>query len=1057
VDEAEIVVEETPKRRRRRRWPWVAAFFLFLILAGLLILWLLRFTIAADYIDRELEKRGVRATYDVKRIGFRRQRLENLVIGDPARPDLTARWVEVELDWAGFAYPKIGLITARGVRLRGRVVNGRVSLGEVDKLLPPPTGAPFRLPNQRIDVADAAIGLETPAGNVGIGLSGRGNLSNGFRGHMAAVSHQLSVGECVIAAPHARVQVSVDRHRPTFTGPLRLDSMICEDDFAILAPRFDAQVQLSEGFNAWRGQTRLAAARLAAGPNRLAALRGTVSFAGDFLSTRGRLDVASNEAAVSRFRASGVQLAGEYQVSPRRGHVALDGDLALSGFTAPGALRPVAAALRSAGGSPVGPIGEQLAAALLRAGEGGATARAHLRLLNRDGRGTAQFEDLDFAARSGARLRATSGSGITYAWPSGLIRSDGAFALSGGGLPTARFTIRQAKAGGAIEGTGTVSPLAAGTSRLALGPIRFVAEPSGATRIDTTAVIDGGFDGGRVQGLSVPISGRLAGGGFAFGERCAPASFRRLEVETLVIGPSRLALCPTGRALVWRAPGGAIQGGSEVRNVRLAGTLGRSPIALDAARLRLGLGERAFTGSGVTVRLGRDPGLHRLQVAELAGRFVGRDVEGTFRGLSGKLAAVPLLISDGTGRWSVRRGDLSLAGSVRVADERDPDRFYPMVSDDFRLTLAENRIRTTATLRHPESGTRIVDTAIAHDLRSGTGAADLSVPGIAFSLDGLQPEDLTRLTVGAVALVEGTLRGTGRIDWRPGSTTSSGTFSTEDMNLAAAFGPVEGLTTSVHFTDLLRLESAPGQVAQIDMIRAGIDVANGTLRYQLRPGSLVQVEGGQWPLWGGELLLQPTLLDFSRPSTKYLTFQVVGVDAEKVIENAALTSIELTGIFDGVLPMEFDVRGGRIVGGRLEARPGGGTLSYVAPVDRANMPIGGRIAFDALRSIRYNRLEIQLDGALAGEFLSRIRLDGLTLATRQNWLVRRFANIPFRFNITVRGPLRAVIGITRDMKDPSTLIQPVLPEALQGLPTTVTTITEEPATITEEKESEKQP
>ncbi len=1050
MDEADTVEIEAPvERRRRRRWPWVLASLLLLILAALLILWLLRFTIAADYIDRELEKRGVRATYDVKRIGFRRQRLENLVIGDPRRPDLTARWVEVELSWGGFAYPKVALITARGVRLRGRVVNGRVSLGEVDKLLPPPTGAPFRLPNQRIDVADAAIGLETPAGTVGIGLSGRGNLSNGFRGHMAALSRRLTVGECVISAPNAQVRVAVDRHRPTFTGPLRLEQMVCEDDFAILAPRFDARVQLSESFNAWRGESRLAAARLAAGPNRLAALRGSISFAGDFLDTRGRLDVASNEAAVSRFRASGMRLAGDYQLSPRRGHVALEGDLALDGFTAPGALRPAAAALRSADGTPVGPIGAQLADALLRASEGGAAARARLHLLNRDGAGSVRFENLDLAVRSGARIRAAGGSGITYNWPSGLIRTDGDFALSGGGLPSARFTLRQARAGGAIQGTGTVAPLAAGSSRLALGTIRFVAEPSGATRIDTTAVIDGAFDGGRVQGLSVPIRGRLAGGGFAFGESCAAASFRRLEVETLVLGPSRLALCPTGRALVWRAPGGAVEAGAEIRRVRLAGRLGRSPIALDAARVRLGLGRRSFAGSGVTVRLGEGTGLHRLQVADIAGRFVGRDVQGTFTGMSGKLAAVPLLLSEGAGRWSIRGGDLEVAGRVRVADERDPDRFYPMVSDDFRLVLAENRIRTTGWFKHPESGTRIVHATIAHDLRTGTGGADLDVPGIAFALDGLQPEDLSRLTVGAVALVEGTVRGSGRIDWRPGVTSSSGTFSTEGMNLAAAFGPVEGLTTSVHFTDLLRLESAPGQVARIDMIRAGIDVANGTLRYQLRPGSLVQVEGGQWPLWGGELLLQPTLLDFSRPTTKYLAFQVVGIDAAQVVDNAGLTSIELTGIFDGVLPMEFDVRGGRIVGGRLEARPGGGTLSYVAPIDRANMPLGSRIAFDALRSIRYNRLEIQLDGALAGEFLSRIRLDGLTLATRQNWLVRRFANLPFRFNITVRGPLRAVIGITRDMKDPSILIQPVLPEELQGLPTTVTTI--------QEQESEVQP
>lgn len=1048
MNEAETVELEAPKRRRR--WPLWLGGVLFLILLGLLVAWLLRFSIASDFIDREFESRGVQATYEVKSIGFRRQRIENLVIGDPRRPDLTARWVEIELSWGGFRYPKVGLITARGVRLRGRIVNGRVTLGQVDKLLPPPSGAPFRLPNQRIDVADAAIGLETPAGQVGIALSGRGNLSNGFRGHMAAVSHRISVGECVIAEPSASVRVAVDAHRPTFTGPLRLDRMQCEDDFAMLAPRFDAQVTLSEGFDSWRGRTRFAAARMAAGPNRLARLRGAMTFQGNFLDTRGRIDLASGDAAVARFRASGTRIIGDYALSPRRGHVGLDGDLALSGFTIPGVLRPAAAALRSAEGSPVGPIGAQLGAALLRASEGGASARTRVRLYNRDGAGNAQFSDLDLMARSGARLRATGGSGITYSWPTGLIRTDGAFTLSGGGLPRASFTLRQARPGGPIQGVGTVAPMAAGSSQLAFGAIRFVAGPDGETRIDTNAIVSGSFDGGRVEGLSIPIRGRLAGGGFAFGETCAPASFRRLEVETLVIGPTRLALCPTGRALLWRTPGGAVQGGSEIRNARLAGTLGRSPIAVDATRLRLGLAGRSFSASGITARLGREPGVQRLQVAELSGRFVGRDVVGTFAGLSGKLAAVPLLIADGAGRWQVQRGDLMMTGSVRVSDERDPARFYPMVSDDFRLTLAENQVRITGWFKHPDSGTRILQAVVDHDLRNGTGGATLDVPGITFALDGLQPEDLTRLTVGAVALVDGTVRGSGRIDWRPGVTTSTGTFSTEDMNLASAPGPIEGLTTTVHFTDLLRLESAPGQVARIDMIRAGIDVANGTLRYQLRPGSLVQVEGGQWPLWGGELLLQPTLLDFSQPTTKSLTFQVVGVDAAQFIDTSGMTSIELTGIFDGVLPMEFDVRGGRIVGGRLEARPEGGTISYVGVVNRAEMPLGTRFAFDALRSLRYNRLDIRLDGALAGEFLSRIRLDGITLASRQNWLVRRFANIPFRFNITVRGPLRAVIGITRDMKDPSILIQPVLPEELQGLPTTVTT-------IQEEQESEVQP
>ena len=1052
MDETETVELERP--RRRRRWPYALAVIGILIALAFLIAWLLRFSIASDFIDREFERRGVQATYTVKRIGFRRQRVENLVIGDRRAPDLTARWVEIELSWGGFRRPKVALITARGVRMRGRIVNGKVTLGQVDKLLPPPTGAPFRLPDQRIDVADAAIRLETPGGPVGIALAGRGNLSNGFRGHLAAVARTLRFGECAIRSPRSTVAVSVARHRPSFSGPVTIEAIACEDGFALASPRFDVEVTLSEAFSSWRGRTRIAAAAMRAGPHRLAAPRGSLTVDGNIRDMRGELDIASAAASVAPFRAGATRVTGSYALSPRHGDVALDGEIALRGLTVPGALRPAAAALRSARGSPVGPIGDRLAAALILASEGGGDARARIRVVNRDGRGSVQFASLDFAARSGARLRGVGGSGITFGWPSNLLRTDGDFALSGGGLPTARFALRQARPGGPIQGVGRIAPMTASSSRLSFGEVRFTASPDGTTRIDTRAVVSGPFRGGRVDDLAIPLRGRLAGGGFAFGEGCVPASFRRVQVEDLVIGPTRLPLCPSGRALVWKTPGGRVQGGAELRGARFAGALGRSPIALAASRVRFSLSESRFQASGVAVQLGRDIGVHRLRIAEMTGRFGPGGAGGDFSGLSGKLAAVPLLIGEGSGRWRVHRGDLSLEGRVQVADEREPSRFHPLVSNDFRLTLAESRIHATGWLEHPASGTRVLHATIDHDLRNGTGRASLDVPGIAFSVDGLQPEDLTRLTVGVIALVQGTVTGRGEIAWRPGSTTSSGIFSTEGMNLAAAFGPVEGLTTTVQFTDLLRLESAPGQVARIDMIRAGINVANGSLRYQLRPNSQVQIEGGQWPFAGGQLLLQPTLLDFSKPETRYLTFQVVGLQAAQFIDQSGLTAIELTGTFDGVLPMQFDVRGGRIVGGRLEARPGGGTLSYVGLVNRADMPLGGRLAFDALRSLRYSRLEISLDGALAGEFLSRIRLDGITLATRQGWLVRRFANIPFRFNITVRGPLRAVVGITRDMKDPSILIQPVLPEALQGLPTTVTTLQNEESEVSNESERE---
>src|SRR5687768_526220 len=187
----ERVEEESIEIVRQRRWPRrlgiALSLFLLLILVALVAVWIMRVRLASNYIDRELARRGVQASYEVKRIGFGTQILENLVIGDPRRPDLTARQVRVQI-LIGLTGPRVGLITARGVRMRGRIVDGRLTLGQIDRLLPPPSGLPFRLPDQRVDLADVALALDTPNGPLALGLSGRGNLSDGFRGRLALVS-----------------------------------------------------------------------------------------------------------------------------------------------------------------------------------------------------------------------------------------------------------------------------------------------------------------------------------------------------------------------------------------------------------------------------------------------------------------------------------------------------------------------------------------------------------------------------------------------------------------------------------------------------------------------------------------------------------------------------------------------------------------------------------------------------------------------------------------------------------------------------------------------------
>ncbi len=1039
------------RRRRRSGWRWFALALLLLLLSAVAIVWLSRIRIASGFVEREFARRGVQATYKVTRIGFRTQRIENLVIGDPRRPDLTARWVEVDVT-LGFRRIRADIIRARRVRLFGRLENGKLRLGEVDKLMPPPTGKPFRLPNQRVEVADVGIGIDTPAGRVGLGLEGAGNLAYSFEGKVAAVSRALAFGEdCRLDRPRLFAEVRTEEEQPSFKGPLRADRVSC-GGVDLTQPSFALDTTLYAGLDGARGNAGIRVPELRSGGHSLRGVDGLLTFAGGAQQVRGRMNLRAAGASVGDYRSGRAALNGRFAVAPKAGQASFFGDLAADDVSAPGSLRAVEAVLASADGTPVEPIADALAAAVRRVGER-FDARASIRVANADGAGTARVESLRAASRSGARVTFAGRTGVTYSWPADAVRIDTDLALSGGGLPITRLSLTQPRAGAPIRGVAQVAPMAADGARLQLGRIAFTASGGGQTRIETTATLSGPFNDGRVDGLVLPINGRFGGGGLAFGEGCTPVSFQSLRAGGLRLGRTRLPLCPTGRALVWRGPGGALAGGALVRNPRLAGTLGQSPISFAASQVRLSLADPGFTSSGVGIRLGRADAVNRLNLATLSGRFNAQGVVGRFAGGDGKLANVPLLLSDGGGGWSVQGGEVAVNGAMTVSDVNDPPRFFPLLTNDFRLTLDNNQIAAAGWLLDPENGTRVTLATIRHDLRAGRGKALLDVPGIRFG-ENYQPEELTRLTTGVVALVNGVLKGQGQIGWGPEGTTSTGTFSTENMSLAAAFGPVEGLSTRIDFTDLLGLTTAPGQLANIGVIRTGIDVFDGNIRYQLLPGQRVRVEAGRWPFAGGELVLEETILDFSRPSMKRLVFRVVGLDAERFIAQMEFSNITATGTFDGTIPMEFDQTGGRIVGGRLVARPEGGTLSYIGELTDKQLGTYGKLAFDALKSLRYSKLTINLDGDLAGEFVAGIELDGIardpaltsvgTGGGISGMVARRalgqLAKIPFEFNITIRGPFRALIGTARSLEDPSNLIQTALPAELRKQPSLKTTV-----------------
>ena len=1016
---------------RRRRFGRIAMFVALAFLVVLIIaiggVWIERQPIATHYLKGEFERRGVTASYHLDRVGLRTQEVSNLVIGDPKRPDLVARFAHIETRLKLNGTFEVYRIVARGVRLRGRLVHGRISWGQVDKMMPPPSNKPFALPEFVLDVADSSISLATPYGPVGLALQGNGKLSGGFTGRAAIASQRIAPGRCAATDLRANVAVAVVARHPRIEGPVTAESFACPASrFLVGAPRFDAKASFNESFTSIDGSGRMAMTSLVAGANGLANFIGDISFKGALDDVSGGVKLSAQKSRMGTIFADRTRLNGRYHLNGKIGTFDMAGQYAAdSASLSPSMFAGVTEPLAAAAKTPIGPVATAMANAVMRTAKN-FNSSGRITVVNFPGGGAARINEANVIGPAGARARVFGGSGVTYYWPSGGLRIDGNLETAGGGLPQARVTLRQPRAGAPMSGVAEIAPYSAGGQTLSLAAMHFGPGPGGSTALSTVAQLDGNFPGGRVRALRLPIQGQVGkGGSFAFGTSCAVVSFDYLRMSSLQLGSTRLPVCPVGRAIVSKSPSGPVLASARMPSPVLNGRLGSSPFHLQAASGLLTGQQFGFDKLGM--RLGRETSPILFDAARLNGRF-GRDLSGNFTGASATIGEVPLLLSDGVGKWLYRNKDLVVESSAMVSDRNPDPRFYPLKTDNLHLAIAGDYVRATGALHHPATGALVTDVSIEHQLSSGAGHAILDVPGLAFG-PNFQPDELTRLTEGVVALVNGTVKGRGRIDWASGGkVTSTGDFATAGMDLAAPFGPVTGLTTSVHFTDLLEMESAPHQVATIATINPGITVTDGVIHYQLLPHNLVRIERGEWPFMGGRLILHETILNFGSPSAKRLTFELQGFDAKMFIDSLGFQGIEITGTFDGVLPMIFDENGGRIVGGRLDSRPPGGRLHYTGTKPEG---LVAGTAVNLLSDIRYRSMIIRLDGDLAGEFATRLTVDQVSLGPSHGLLAglvrSAFSKLPIRLNVNINAPFRALIQMGKAFKDPTQVIAPVMP------------------------------
>jgi translocation and assembly module TamB len=1007
------------------RWRWRVSIVLGVLLALVAgLAWFNRVEIAGSFIDDTLVQYELEASYEIEDIDTQRQVITNLVIGDPQLPDLTADRVTLLVSYT-YGPPAIGKLVVENPRLFGSFKEGQLSFGSLDKLLFAESEEPAGLPSLNLTVVDGRARIESDYGVIGAKVEGEGQLDDGFAGKLAATAPGLGIEGCSAQEATLYGDVTSADGRLSFDGPLRFREAECQGNRARSAD-IGVLMTLAQDLGSIEGDLAIGAIGLSSGEIALAKLGGSADVAWAFdgeLSLRHQLEgtrLTTPYGAVAALGADGTLRSRENFARSEWTSRVTGGDIDLGTALSSEALTQ---AREAASGTFAGELLGKLEAGFSGAAKGSAFA-GDISVRTDEGSVRAVVPEARLRAASGETLLALSRLSYNTSSEGQPERLTGNILTGGVGLP--RINARLQPAGeGEISMRMTMAEYREGENAFSVPRLEARRDASGVIRFSGIARAEGILPGGNLQGLEFPMEGRYSSGsGLAFGTRCLDARIEGLETNGVVLAPQNLSVCPDdGKPLL--AYRGSLEVAAQLSDFSLAGSQGGSPLSVSAAKAVLRY-PGASRIEALSAKIGTGDNAVQFAADTLEGDFEN-GLSGRFNGAEAALSIVPLDLTDLSGQWSFADNVLTVSdGAFTLSDRMPADaieaRFEPLQAKDAVLTLADGLIRAETALVNPWSGRRVTNVMISHDLEAGEGRADITVPGIRFD-EGFQPEELTPLTKGLIAFVDGEIAGEGLVEWNGDDVTSSGSFSTESFDFAAAFGPVRGVRGTIEFTDLLSFTTAPAQLATIASVNPGVEALGGRVVYSIENGTLITVEDGRWPFMGGELILRPVELDYGGGKGQNYIFEMVGLDAATFVTQMELANISATGKFDGTIPIIFDAQGnGTIQGGLMISRPPGGNVSYVGELTYEDLGAMGNFAFQTLRSLDYNQMSIELNGNLAGEIITNFNIDGVRQGegASQNFVTRELAKLPIRFKVNVRSEnFYTLATIVRGIFDPT--------------------------------------
>ncbi|MGQ0532234.1 MAG: YnbE family lipoprotein [Caulobacteraceae bacterium] len=657
---------------------------------------------------------------------------------------------------------------------------------------------------------------------------------------------------------------------------------------------------------------------------------------------------------------------------------------------------------------------------------------------------------------------------LALEWPGPVLHGAIALELAGGGAPDASLLLDTVNwtpgAPFEADGTLTLANWRAESASIAADELGFsiVREARGGrVELRGPARVTGPLGDGEVRDLVAVLDLAIlwdAGWRVTTNSGCLPIRLGGLDAAGLSFGSGAFSLCPLGGVLIAADAASNLSGGFSIRSLALNGRMA-GPNA-QPARVSAGNVVGIFRGRTGDFTLALEADTPRLSIEmgqdrtfAVAMQRITADariadswrVAGTFESGTLNDPALPGAVSTIAGSWTAQPIDdkpvirVSAAEALLTANRPASDAqrplFHPLRIVEANGELREGAITASGAILLEDRGRQLARFAAHHDIDEGVGAATVTAESIVFGPQ-LQPYEITERARGLVENVRGPVVATADIGWSREAIVSTGRVRLDGVSLATATIPiVNDVHGEVAFDDLFALTTPPGQQVTIGELNPGIAVSNGRVQFQLLDQSRVSIERAEFAFASGVLAMSPTTITLGADETRFeLTLR--DVDAADLLQALNVPDVTATGQLEGNFPLLLTRQSAFIHGGVLRSQGDGGVLSYTGQAGEEATGIS-RIAFDALRSFRYDSLSLTLDGDLNGEVVSSIEFSGRNsgrpvdlgpIAPVPGLGRVTVRGVPFDFNVRVTAPFRRLAQTGATITDPGSLIEQAQPE-----------------------------